>query len=80
MMRSFKKKIKSDLGNGSHSITGANPDVTTQEIPDVAPRQILMVPLMQILMMLNSQKSQMTLVEPLIGMILKMMLVLLRLT
>ena len=29
--------MKSDLGNGSHSITGANPDVTTQAIPDDAP-------------------------------------------
>ena len=35
-MRSFKKN-KSDLGNGSHSITDANPDVTTRANPDGAP-------------------------------------------
>ena len=37
MMRSFKK-IKSDLGNGSHSITGAIPDVITRAIPDESPK------------------------------------------
>ena len=36
-MRSFKK-IKSDLGNGSHSVTGAIPDVTTRVTPDAAPQ------------------------------------------
>ena len=34
MMRSFKKK--SDLGNGSHSVTGANPDGAFQGNPDTA--------------------------------------------
>ena len=36
-MRSFKKN-KSDLGNGSHSVTGAIPDVTTRVIPDEVPK------------------------------------------
>ena len=36
MMRSFKNKIKSDLGNGSHSVTGAIPDVTKSITPDAA--------------------------------------------
>ena len=35
MMRSFKK-IKSDLGNGSHIVTGASPDVTKKASPDAA--------------------------------------------
>ena len=34
MMRSFKKK--SDLGNGSHYVTGANPDGAPQGNPDTA--------------------------------------------
>ena len=37
MMRSFKKKnSKSDLGNGSHIVTGASPDVTEKGFPDAA--------------------------------------------
>ena len=35
MMRSFKK-IKSDLGNGSHIVTGAIPDVTKRASHDAA--------------------------------------------
>ena len=36
MMRSFKKNLKSDLGNGSHIVTGAIPDVTKKASPDAA--------------------------------------------
>ena len=35
MMRSFKN-LKSDLGNGSHIVTGASPDVTEKGFPDAA--------------------------------------------
>ena len=34
MMRSFQKNLKSDLGNGSHIVTGAISDVTERVIPD----------------------------------------------
>ena len=35
-MRSFKKKKKSDLGNGSHYVTGPNTDGAPQANPDTA--------------------------------------------
>ena len=38
MMRSFKIKIKSDLGNGSHYVTGANADDIPMENTDGVPQ------------------------------------------